>query len=115
MPAQDWLVWALLSAEFAALTAIFAKVGLAGIDSDFATLMRTVVIVFVLAFFVALAGKLRDPRTLSAKAVGLRLAGHRAGRGRGYRHQLEPLTAPERQRSCPVGNSPVTSVGARGV
>ncbi len=70
MQAPDWLLWALLSAVFAALTAIFAKVGLGGIDSDFATLIRTVVILFVLAIFVALTGKWRDPRSLSARAVG---------------------------------------------
>ncbi|HEY7326283.1 MAG TPA: EamA family transporter [Gemmataceae bacterium] len=70
MAANDWLVWALLSAVFAALTAIFAKVGLAGIDADFATLVRTVVILLVLAVFVVVAGKWRDPRTLSAKALG---------------------------------------------
>jgi bacterial/archaeal transporter family protein len=70
MPAQDWLVWALLSAVFAALTAVFAKVGLGGIDADFATLVRTVVILLVLAVFVVAAGKWRDPRALSAKALG---------------------------------------------
>jgi transporter family protein len=37
--AHDWFVWALLSAVFAALTAIFAKLGLAGIDADFTTLV----------------------------------------------------------------------------
>jgi len=52
-----WLPWALLSAVFAALTAIFAKVGLEGVDSDFATLIRTVVIVLVLGAFVYVAGK----------------------------------------------------------
>jgi transporter family protein len=70
MQAQDWLVWALLSAVFAALTAVFAKVGLGAIDADFATLVRTVVIGVVLAVFVVAAGKWHDPRTLSAKAVG---------------------------------------------
>src|SRR5262245_53291482 len=40
--AHDWFVWALLSAVFAALTAIFAKLGLAGIDADFATSERIV-------------------------------------------------------------------------
>ena len=34
----NWFYWALLSAVFAAFTAIFAKVGLEGIDSDYATL-----------------------------------------------------------------------------
>ncbi len=70
MQEHDWLVWALLSAVFAALTAIFAKVGLSGIDADFATLVRTLVIVLVLAAFVVAAGKWHDPRTLSTKAVG---------------------------------------------
>ena len=58
MPMQaSWLPWALLSALFAALTAIFAKVGLQGIDSDFATLIRTFVIALVLGAFVLVAGK----------------------------------------------------------
>ena len=42
MATSQWLAWAALSAVFAALTAIFAKVGLAGVDSDVATLLRTV-------------------------------------------------------------------------
>ena len=62
-----WFFWAALSACFAALTAIFAKVGIQGVDSDFATLVRTVIIVFVLAAFVWYAGKWNDPRSLSAK------------------------------------------------
>lgn len=37
----NWIVWALMSAVFAALTAIFAKIGLRGVDSDLATLIRT--------------------------------------------------------------------------
>ncbi len=49
-----WFYWALLSAVFAALTAIFAKVGLEGIDSDFATLVRTFVIIVTLTGFVGL-------------------------------------------------------------
>lgn len=67
--ANDWFFWAVLSACFAALTAIFAKIGIQGIDSDFATLIRTVIIVFVLAAFVWYAGKWSDPRELSPKAL----------------------------------------------
>ncbi len=70
MPEHNWFVWALLSAVFAALTAIFAKVGLDRIDADFATLVRTVIILLVLAVFVVAAGKWHDPRTLSSKSVG---------------------------------------------
>ncbi|MCL2344648.1 MAG: EamA family transporter [Desulfobulbus sp.] len=65
----NWFHWALLSACFAALTAIFAKVGIRGVDSDFATLIRTVIIVFVLAAFVGYTGKWADPRTLSPKTL----------------------------------------------
>ena len=62
-----WLHWALLSAVFAALTAVFAKIGIRGVDSDLATLIRTVVILVVLAGFVVAAGKWSDPRLLSGR------------------------------------------------
>ena len=57
----SWIFWALLSAVFAALTAIFAKIGLEDIDSDLATLFRTFVIIIVLGGFVYLAGKWTNP------------------------------------------------------
>lgn len=63
----SWFYWALGSAAFAALTAIFAKVGIAGVDSDLATLIRTAVIMAVLAAFVYATGKWSDPRALSGK------------------------------------------------
>src|ERR1700745_3351457 len=66
MTSQIWFVLALLSAGFAALTAIFAKVGLEGVDSDLATLIRTVVILFVLAMFVVVTGKWSNPLELSS-------------------------------------------------
>lgn len=47
-----WWFYALLSAVFAALTAIFAKVGIKGVDTDLATAIRTVVIL-ILAWFIA--------------------------------------------------------------
>jgi transporter family protein len=65
--AANWFFWALLSAAFAALTAIFAKVGLEGVDSDLATLIRTVVILIVLTGFVAITGKWRNPFELHPK------------------------------------------------
>jgi len=64
-----WFFWALLSAVFAALTAIFAKVGLAGIDSDLATLVRTGVIAVVLTAFVIATGKWINPVTLPGKTL----------------------------------------------
>jgi len=62
-----WFYWALLSAVFAALTAIFAKIGIQGIDSDLATLVRTAIIIVLLSAFVWLTGKWSNPFTLSAK------------------------------------------------
>ena len=64
-----WLPTTLGSDAFAALTAIFAKIGLEGIDSDFATLVRTVVIVAVLGAFVAVTGKWRNPLALPAHSA----------------------------------------------
>lgn len=66
-PTSNWFVWALLSAVFAAMTAIFAKIGLAEVDSDLATLIRTVVIFAVLAAFVYATGKWTNPFDLSGK------------------------------------------------
>lgn len=57
MTAHTWFYWALASAFFAALTAIFAKAGLQGIDSDFATFIRTLVIIAALAVFLTYTGK----------------------------------------------------------
>jgi transporter family protein len=62
-----WLYMALLSAIFAALTAIFAKIGLKGVDSDLATLIRTAIIIVVLSGFVWFAGKWSNPFTLPSR------------------------------------------------
>src|SRR5271154_6489025 len=76
----NWFIWALGSAVFAALTAIFAKVGVAGVDSDLATLIRTVVILVVLSAFVYATGKWSDPFALSGKTLGfLMLSGLATG------------------------------------
>lgn len=66
-PASNWFYWAALSAFFAALTAIFAKIGLQGVDSDFATLIRTAVIIVVLTSFVFVTGKWSNPLALQSK------------------------------------------------
>lgn len=64
---DSWLYWALISACFAALTAIFAKVGLAGIDSDFATFIRTIVIIIALAAFLSYTQKWQSITTITPK------------------------------------------------
>ena len=64
---NSWFFWAALSAGFAAMTAIFAKVGIQGVDSDLATLVRTFIILFVLAAFIWLAGKWSNPFELPSR------------------------------------------------
>lgn len=64
---HGWFYWSILSAVFAAMTAIFAKIGLQGVDSDYATLIRTFVILLVLSGFVYFSGKWSDPFALSRK------------------------------------------------
>ena len=65
--ANEWLYWAIASAFFAALTAIFAKVGLNGIDSDFATFIRTLVIIAALALFLTYTHKWQPLGSLNGK------------------------------------------------
>ena len=65
--ANEWLYWAIASAFFAALTAIFAKVGLNGIDSDFATFIRTLVIIAALALFLTYTHKWQPLGSLNSK------------------------------------------------
>ncbi len=57
---STWIAWALLSACFAALTAVFAKVGVEHMNPDVATLVRTVVILIVLTAIVAASGEIRS-------------------------------------------------------
>jgi len=64
----SWQFWALLSAAFAALTAIFAKVGVENVNSDFATFIRTIVIVLALAAILAATGKWQAPGSVSGRS-----------------------------------------------
>lgn len=64
---HSWQFWALCSAAFAALTAIFAKVGVENINSDFATLIRTLVILAVIAAIVAASGQFEPLGSVSSK------------------------------------------------
>jgi len=67
LSSEHWLVWAIFSAIFAALTGIFAKVGIQGIDSHFATFIRTVMVTVVLIAFLTFTGKWANPLSLSSK------------------------------------------------
>jgi bacterial/archaeal transporter family protein len=65
----DWRLFAIGSAFFAALTAIFGKVGVSEIDSDLATFLRTVVILLVTALFISVRHEWQRPGSLSTKGV----------------------------------------------
>ena len=56
-----------MSAVFAALTAIFAKIGVENINSDFATFIRTIVILITLAFILAATGQFQAPGSVSGR------------------------------------------------
>ena len=62
-----WLFWAFLSATFAALTAIFAKIGIERIDSDLATFIRTIVILIVLGLMLLAMHKFQSPGTIPGR------------------------------------------------
>ncbi len=64
----SWQLWAVLSAGFAALTAIFAKVGIENVNSDFATFVRTIVILCALGAILAGTGQWQSPDTVSMRS-----------------------------------------------
>ncbi|MBB3948959.1 EamA family transporter [Aureimonas jatrophae] len=66
---MGWLGWALLSASFAALTAIFGKLGVAGVPSDYATFLRTAVILVFAGSIVAATGQWRSPGSLPGRTL----------------------------------------------
>ncbi|HEY9451416.1 MAG TPA: EamA family transporter [Bradyrhizobium sp.] len=72
----SWLVWALLSAVFAALTAIFAKVGVEDTNSDLATLIRTVIVLISLSLILFATGQFSQSGPISTRSwVFLLLSG----------------------------------------
>ncbi len=76
----SWQFWAVLSAVFAALTAIFAKVGIQNINSDFATFIRTVVIIAVLGGILTLTREWQPLGSIATKTwVFLTLSGLATG------------------------------------
>jgi transporter family protein len=57
---SSWQLWAVLSAVFAALTAIFAKVGVENVNSDLATFIRTIVVLISLGLIVYATGQFQS-------------------------------------------------------
>ena len=67
----SWPFWALLSAGFAALTAIFAKIGVENVNSDFATFIRTIVILLAAGAMVYITGNWQEPSTVSTRQLAI--------------------------------------------
>jgi transporter family protein len=67
-PLASWQFWALLSALFAALTAIFAKVGVENVNSDFATFFRTLVILVILGGILLVTHEFQPLRSISPRS-----------------------------------------------
>ena len=65
---SSWQLWALLSAGFAALTAIFAKVGIEHVNSDFATFIRTIVILLALGAILVGTGQWQPLGSVSGRS-----------------------------------------------
>jgi bacterial/archaeal transporter family protein len=112
--AGSWLVWALLSAVFAALTAIFAKVGVENINSDLATFIRTVVVLIALGGILAARG-LFQPLTEIAGRTYLFLALSGLCTGASWLCYFRALQVGDAARVAPVDKLSVVLVAIFGV
>jgi transporter family protein len=112
--ALGWQVWALLSAGFAALTAIFAKIGVEGVNSDFATLIRTCVVIVVLTTIVGATGQFQPLREISPKTwLFLALSG--LGTGASWLCYFRALKLGDAARVAPVDKLSIVLVAVFGV
>lgn len=112
--ASSWQIWALLSAAFAALTAIFAKIGIEAIGSDFATLVRTAVVLVALSAIVAATGQWQPLGTISTRTyVFLVLSG--LATGASWLCYFRALKLGDAARVAPVDKLSVVLVAVFGV
>jgi transporter family protein len=111
---QAWQFWAALSAIFAALTAIFAKVGIAGLNSDFATFLRTIVIIAVLAVMLTGLGEWQSLSAISARSYTfLALSG--LATGASWLSYFRALAIGDAARVAPIDKLSVVMVAIFGV
>jgi transporter family protein len=111
---SSWLPWALLSAAFAALTAIFAKVGVENVGSDLATFIRTIVVVVTLALLLAATGQFQSPTAISPRSyLFLLLSG--LGTGASWLCYFRALKLGEAAKVAPIDKLSVVLVAVFGV
>lgn len=114
LTSQSWLLWAILSAGFAALTAIFAKVGVEGINSDLATFFRTIVIIIVLGLLLAATGKFQPIGKIAPRTwVFLALSG--LATGASWLCYFRALKVGDAARVAPIDKLSVVLVAIMGV
>ena len=110
----SWQLWAVLSAVFAALTAIFAKVGVENINSDLATLIRTFVVICVLALIVYGTGQLQNTAEISGRTyLFLLLSG--LGTGASWLCYFRALKLGNAAQVAPIDKLSVVMVAIFGV
>jgi bacterial/archaeal transporter family protein len=109
-----WQFWAALSALFAALTAIFAKIGVENVNSDLATLIRTLVVICVLALIVFATGQFQDPAKISGRTY-LFLALSGLGTGASWLCYFRALKLGNAAQVAPVDKLSVVIVAILGV
>jgi transporter family protein len=109
-----WPFWAVLSAVFAALTAIFGKLGVADIPADLATLLRTFVVIAFLAAIVAATGQWRPLGEVPARSwIFLTLSG--LGTGASWLSYYRALKLGPASHVAPVDKLSVVLVAVFGV
>ena len=114
MTSSSWLLWAVLSAIFAAATAIFAKVGVAGLNSDLATLIRTAVVICVLIALVSATGQWQPLQEISTRTwVFLVLSG--LGTSASWLCYFRALKLGDAARVAPIDKLSVVFVAVLGV
>ncbi len=109
-----WQFWAMLSACFAALTAIFAKIGVANINADFATFIRTLVIIAVIAAMLTLNGEWQPFHAVSARTY-LFLALSGVATGASWLCYFRALQIGQASQVAPVDKLSVVLVAIFGV
>jgi transporter family protein len=111
---SSWQFWAVLSAVFAALTAIFAKVGVENVNSDLATFIRTIVVVMTLALIVYATGQFQKPGSISGRTyLFLILSG--LGTGASWLCYFRALKLGDAAQVAPVDKLSVVLVAIFGV
>ncbi len=110
----SWLFWAALSAVFAALTAIFAKVGVEEVNSDFATFVRTVVVIVALSGVLTLTREWQAPGEITRRTyLFLVLSG--LGTGASWLCYFHAMKLGDASRVAPIDKLSVVLVALFGV